>query len=334
MGTLIRILIASVVGVAGAYGIEWYFHASAPEAIVAGILLVILGILIESISLLLKNSAGIISEIRGDNEILNAMSAIRQLEYIPGIKDRFEHLKNAINDLADGDYKLNHASEVYDEDVKLLKHLRDGEEFKATLPIQGDPTKYLANPAFQKYITALIESAMEPRQLKITRIYIFDEKAQMEQEIVQDHFKHMINGRIKVMTICKDSLSREVGDQLNALDFVIFGKKRVSITATNNSDSIITFRADYTSKKTTVANIHKKWGKLCNLAEKVTIQEETVICPENQWRVNSYDSAQWIECTPVVTCKILMVHSDLPPILGPPGVWGFPGNRYYRSPRA
>ena len=169
------------------------------------------------------------------SEKLHDMTLLaKSADYISSTQDEIyrERYRNVIlelEDLSNGRYQLNSLSEVYDDDIRSMKQLRQRESLDSMCPVQGnsnDALRHFNNKFFMASMEAHYQAAKDG--VSVRRIYIFEISETAKQDFVIDHFEKCAQRNCKIHYILLDDERFQDAKDLPR-DFIIFGERKVSV---------------------------------------------------------------------------------------------------------
>jgi len=132
---------------------------------------------------------------------------------------------------------------IYQDDSRSIHDLRRGEWLRSTCPMPRKSKESVVEHISDEHYIESIDSHVvaAKRGVNVVRIYFFQTREFFEQKIVKEHLLKLKENNIDILIKIFD----EIVQLDNEIDFLIFGKTKVSVGA-----------IDYASGKVSSAIVH------------------------------------------------------------------------------
>lgn len=183
---------------------------------------------------------------------------------IPGVKRKALELRDRLEQLRKGNVILQWRPEVYDHDQELLAELNPPDILRAVVPPLDLDS--FDDPDFVDFIEAQ-KLAAKKRQLRIQRIYMFKNDAELKQALAQPVIRRHLDDLLSSTRYME--VYTAVTRKSYQKDFVIFGSSRCSVSR----GAIDTKKYDrldvlYTSSPEKLKQCSEEWKNLIDIAVK------------------------------------------------------------------
>jgi hypothetical protein len=229
VGTILAILIG--------LGSEILFNVGGDIAILIGFSVEIICLLIQMIVDLEKMEGRIVERIVNSSELSQAIHRLSLVED-KQFSEKYRELYKKLIRLSQGSYTVRLRSDIYLENTNALDLLEPNETFRATVPVSAsDVVGQLSDEYFGYYLSKQIEIAQ--KGVRVIRIYIFPNEAIFDAPEVKKHLDRLIENQIEVRVLFKSMPVSHRLAELFESDFLIFGKRKVSVGQLGTADSVV-----------------------------------------------------------------------------------------------
>jgi hypothetical protein len=139
---------------------------------------------------------------------------------------RYEELQWEIDGLSEGTYQVKSLAAVYQDDIRSIQLLQNGEKLLSTCPITHESVdaalKYISDPHYLATIGAHCEAAK--RRVSVTRIYYFKNREFFDSSKMREHLSALKNAGIDIQVTFLSEVTLEPD-----YDFLVFGARKVSV---------------------------------------------------------------------------------------------------------